>query len=397
LKLRTPIFPASGKPEAVIGLETKTRNLAVLLVLAALSLPLVATTSLAATQAPTLTSVGEFTVDPTAMCQLRQHFVDHLLATYPAGTWAPMKMTLSDDDLALMGLPPRDVLLAQRYDTPTAVFPDGTTQGVSASALASYAGTGCLGIRPGAWLLLLSPDAISLCSMAHVYGTPGSYQISTAGHCGNVGDTATVIAAVGNFDRPFFGLPAVSVPILLDFGKFVKSTGDAGIGKDWALIGINTANQGLVSPTMCFWGGPIGQYKDTGATLAASLLGRNLISGPTLNTDPFLVQGIVHYGHGAGIGTDGTPRAGTAFYWTSSTMIWEGAITPGDSGSASNTLTGDAVGAEREAAGINTHIFVDASLNTGIGYLASTRATLVTATMANGQLIPYPAPVPGAP
>lgn len=371
-----------------------TRAILALLVMV---LPFVASTTVAAPEGPTLTGVGEFTVSPDAMCQLRQHWVDHLLATYPQGTWAPMKMVLSDSDLALMGLPPRDVLLAQHYSVPTALFPDGTTQAVSTSALAAYAGTGCLGIRPGAWLLLLSPDEIALCSMAHVYGAPGSYEISTAGHCGKTGDVATVIAAVGNFDRPFFGLPALNVPILLDFGKFVKSTGDAGIGKDWALIGIDAANQGLVSPTMCFWGGPIGMYRDTCATVAATLLGRNLISGPTLDTDPFLVQGIVHYGHGAGIGTDGTPRAGTAFYWTTSTMIWEGAITPGDSGSASNTITGDSVGAEREAAGINTHIFVDPSLQTGIGYLASTRATQVTATLANGQLIPYPAPVPGAP
>ncbi len=378
-------------------MHLRTPTLRAILALLVIAFPAAASMSLAASPAATLASAGEFTVNPDAMCKLRESWVDHLLATYPQGTWAPMKMVLSDSDLALMGLPPRDVLLAQRYAEPTALFPDGSTQTVSVSALAAYAGTGCIGIRPGAWLLLLSRDEIALCSMAHVYGSPGSYEISTAGHCGKTGDVATVIAAVGNFDRPFFGLPAVSVPILLDFGTFVKSTGDAGIGKDWALIGINAPDQPLVSPTMCFWGGPIGMYRDTGATVAATLLDRNLVSGPTLSADPFLVQGIVHYGHGAGIGTDGTPRAGTAFYWTSTTMIWEGAITPGDSGSASNTLTGDSIGADRQAAGINTHIFVDPSLKTGIGYLASTRATLVTATLANGQLVPYPAPVPGAP
>src|SRR5581483_5839759 len=282
-------------------MHLRTPTLRAILALLVIAFPAAASMSLAASPAATLASAGEFTVNPDAMCKLRESWVDHLLATYPQGTWAPMKMVLSDSDLALMGLPPRDVLLAQRYAEPTALFP--------------------------------------LCSMAHVYGSPGSYEISTAGHCGKTGDVATVIAAVGNFDRPFFGLPAVSVPILLDFGTFVKSTGDAGIGKDWALIGINAPDQPLVSPTMCFWGGPIGMYRDTGATVAATLLDRNLVSGPTLSADPFLVQGIVHYGDGAGIGNDGTPRAGTAFYWTSTTMIWEGAITPGDSGSASNTLT----------------------------------------------------------
>jgi hypothetical protein len=148
---------------------------------------------------------------------------------------------------------------------------------------------------------------------------------------------------------------------------------------------------------MCFWGGPIGEYKDTGATVSAQLLGKSLITGPTLDADPFLVQDVVHYGHGAGLGTGGTPRTGTTFYWTTNAMIWEGAISPGDSGSASNTLTGDAAGADREAASINTHIFVDPTLRTGVGYLASTRVTQVQATLANGQLVSYPAPVPGAP
>lgn len=368
-----------------------------LLVLSLLATPLLAAMSVAAPEDLVLTSVGEYTIAPDAMCQLRERWVDHLLATYPEGTWAPMRMELTDADLALMGLPPKDVLLAQRYAEPTAVFPDGSTKAVPLPALAAYGGTGCLGIRPGAFLLSLTPDSIGWCSMAHVYGAPGSYQVSTAGHCGRTGDVATVIAGFGNFNRATFGLPPISVPILLDFGKFSKSTGDAGIGKDWALIGVDAPYQGLVSPTMCFWGGPVGQYTDTGATVAASLLGRNLISGPTLNTDPFLVQGIVHYGHGTGIGALGTPRVGTAFYWTTTTMVWEGAITPGDSGSGSNTITGDSVGSEREAAGINTHIFVDPTLKTGIGYLASTRVTQVTATMANGQLVPYPAPVPGAP
>ena len=53
----------------------------------------------------------------------------------------------------------------------------------------------------------------------------------------------------------------------------------------------------------------------------------------------------------------------------------------------------DGLGDEREALGINTHIYVDASLKTGVGYLAGTRATLV-GTPTNGQLLPYPAPVP---
>jgi hypothetical protein len=107
-----------------------------------------------------------------------------------------------------------------------------------------------------------------------------------------------------------------------------------------------------------------------------------------------LVQQIVHYGHGLGLGPGGTPRSGTAIAWQPDHFSFFGAISPGDSGSGSNALTGDTVGANRQAAGINTHIYVDASLRTGVGTMAGTRATLVPGTLANGQLLPYPAPTP---
>ena len=71
-----------------------------------------------------------------------------------------------------------------------------------------------------------------------------------------------------------------------------------------------------------------------------------------------------------------------------------GAATPGDSGSGSNTLLGDAIGDQREAAGINTHIYLGALFDGFFGILAGTRVTQVQGTMANGQLLPYPAPTP---
>ena len=178
--------------------------------------------------------------------------------------------------------------------------------------------------------------------------------------------------------------------MLIDFGKFTTSTRDAGIGKDWALIGVDSTWQNLVTPTMAFWGGPIGMYRATGELVSA-----NTVQGSvSVDPNPTLVQQIVHYGHGAGIGAGGTPRSGTAINWRSNYYTFFGAITPGDSGSGSNTLTGDAVGANRQAAGINTHIYVDGSLRTGLGTMAGTRATLVNGTLANGQLVPYPIPTP---
>ena len=321
-------------------------------------------------------------------------------------------MTLNDRDLALMGLPSKRVLLSHRYSVPTALYPGGKmvplrrasakpgggsgsggsgggTAPAATPTVTTFAGTGYFGIRPGAWLLIVTSKEITLCSMAHVYGSPGAYQISTAGHCGKTGDIASVIGVLGN---------RADVPVLLDFGKFARSTGDSGIGRDWALISISPQYQSLVSPTMPVWGGPIGTYTSQGEVASASLLtGKDLISGPAVNPDPKLVQGIVHYGHGAGIGTGGTPRAGSALTWRSNYFAFFGAITPGDSGSASNTVGGDNVGDQREAAGINTHIYVDPSLKTGLGIMAGTRATQVGATLANGQLVPYPVPAPGAP
>jgi hypothetical protein len=354
--------------------------------------------------------LGEFTLPGARIDQLRDRFVNQIEARYPAGSWAPMKYELSNRDLALMGLPSKKVLLSQRYKRPTAVYPSGrmvrlstkagrgkggggksggSSGGSSSSSTATpiiaFAGTGYFGIRPGGWLLLINGGSIGWCSFAHVYGTPGTYKISTAGHCGKVGDTATVIGALG--DKTVEGVP---VPVLMDIGKFTSSTGDAGIGKDWALITVDPPYQPLVTPTMAFWGGPIGMYTPTGEVVSADLVKGDVAVTP----DPTLVQQIVHYGHGAGIGAGGTPRSGTAITWRADHFSFFGVITPGDSGSGSNTLTGDEVGANREAAGINTHIYVDGSLRTGLGLMAGTRATLVNGTLANGQILPYPAPTP---
>jgi hypothetical protein len=372
-------------------------------VVAALSCVLLA---LAGSQAQArVIRLSEFRLSDSTLAQLRSDWVDRLLATHRMHTWAPMKMTLTDRDLKLMGLPPKRFLVGHRFPVPTAVYPNGRMVPLAARSkkggggggggapaggpgLVTFAGTGFFGIRPGAWLLTVTDDEVGWCSMAHVYGTPGAYSISTAGHCGKAGDIGTVIGVVGNHSN--FGAP---VPVLLDFGKYSKSTGDAGIGKDWALISVYSQYQNLVTPTMAFWGGPIGMFTSTGAVVSANLFANK---GPqvSVNPNPTLVQQIVHYGHGAGIGAGGTPRSGTAINWQSNYFTFFGAITPGDSGSGSNVLTGDALGDNREAAGINTHIYVDPSLRTGLGLMAGTRATLVGATLHNGQIVPYPIPTP---
>lgn len=338
----------------------------------------------------------EFVVPNDVRNEIRREWTEDLLAKYPAGSWAPLRFEPTDAQLARMGLPSREILLSRRYPVPTMVTKGGRFErvklppvptGTLGPTVASYAGAGWFGIRPGAWLLLLT-GGIGWCTTAHVYGSPGAYKISTAGHCGKVGDTATVIAAFGNRN-------SVLNPILLDFGKFGTAQ-DGGLGNDYALIPVDAPWQNLVSPTMAFWGGPRGVYTKTGSTVAVKFPRRGLIPTLTVNPDPLLAQVIVHYGHGTGVGTGGTPRAGTAIHWGASHFMFEGVISPGDPGSGANALTGDTAGANMEAAGIITHIWIDLLMRQGIGIMGGTRVTKV-GTPANGQFVPYPVPAPGLP
>jgi hypothetical protein len=338
-------------------------------------------------------TLSEFTVDPDALCQVRDRWIDEMLAENPEGHWAEMKIDLDDRDLQLMGLPSTEILQAQRYATPTLVTKDGDTYDIPVSQLTdamaassglpqagTFAGTGCFGIRPGSLLLIVDDAGISLCSLAHLYGSA----ISTAGHCGNVGTTATVIAAFGN------RADATGV-VLLDFGRFSTSHNN-GLGDDYALIDIDPAYSALVTPTMCFWGGPRGVYAKTGDVAAFNANNGEVSVTP----DPFLAQTIVHYGHGAGVGAGGTPRVGGVIAWRPDHYMFFGAIAPGDSGSGSNTLLGDTVGANMQAAGINTHLWIDSLMRDGFGIMGGTRATKI-GVPTSGQIVPYPIPISGLP
>src|ERR1700759_210124 len=87
-----------------------------------------------AAQAGAAATVSEFRLPDATLGQLRTDWVNQILARYPAHTWAPMRFDLSDRDLALMGLPPRRVLAAHHYATPTAVHADGTMTRLPQSA-----------------------------------------------------------------------------------------------------------------------------------------------------------------------------------------------------------------------------------------------------------------------
>lgn len=339
--------------------------------------------------------VDEFKIAPDKLDALRSRFFDQIEAKYPAGSWAPLRMELGDAELALMGLPNKATLLANRYAKPTTFEmakgggkPGGggstEPQPAAGEGVATVAGAGFFGIRPGALILLINDNSIGWCSAAHVFGSPGSYSISTAGHCGKVGDIATMVGVVGN-----------NTPVLIDFGSFTKST-DGGLGNDYAFIGVYPEYQHLVTPTMAFWGGPRGVYTTQGDFATVTFPRNGLVPTVSMNPNPALAQQIVHYGHGTAVGTGGTPRSATAISWRATQFMFFGAISPGDSGSGSNTLLGDAPGDNMEAAGINTHLYVDPLMRQGLGIMGGTRTSAI-GTPANGQIVPYPVPAPTLP
>jgi hypothetical protein len=184
---------------------------------------------------------------------------------------------------------------------------------------------GEVGIRPGSWMI-----APAGCTMNFVFGSPGSYSIGTAGHCGKIGEDVVLLTLA----------PGGANPVLVDLGTVQKSV-DGGIGNDFALVSIRPELQSWVSPTIAVVAGPCGSYGGAGP------------------------EAVFHYGHGLAVGTGGTPRAGLALTWQSTAFGWSGAASPGDSGSAVRVNTG------MQAAGDLTHLVVDT--NWLPSYIAGTR------------------------
>jgi hypothetical protein len=182
---------------------------------------------------------------------------------------------------------------------------------VMAPAQAPLPGT--VGIRPGGWMI--SPAG---CTMNFIFRRSTSLAVGTAGHCVHgPGDPVTLLTLA----------PGTEDPVLVNIGSVVLAR-DNGIGDDFALVSIRRALHSWVDPTIAVVGGPCGAYSG---------------SGP---------ETVAHYGHGLGVGTGGTPRAGVALTWRADAYGWDGAAMFGDSGSPVR-VTG------LEAAGNLTHLVVD--------------------------------------
>jgi hypothetical protein len=188
---------------------------------------------------------------------------------------------------------------------------------------------GEVGIRPGSWMI-----APAGCTMNFVFGSPGSYSIGTAGHCGNAGEEVVLLTLA----------PGGANPVLVELGT-IQTSVNGGVGNDFALVSIRPELQSWVSPTIAVVAGPCGSYAG---------------SGP---------EPVFHYGHGLAVGTGGTPRAGLALKWESAAFGWSGAASPGDSGSAVRVNTG------MQAAGDLTHLVVDTTWLPS--YIAGTRMSRI--------------------
>lgn len=208
------------------------------------------------------------------------------------------------------------------------------------------AGTNFLFIRPGAWML--TP---SWCTMAFIFGAPGSHQIGSAGHCAKVGDRVVIVAA----------------PSLLAAIGTVKTSRDNGVGDDYSLTLIDAQWQRSVDPNVAgIWGPQGGTYTGT-ATL----------------TSP---QPVKQFGHGTVMGTGGTPRVGLSPKMDARAFYTDIPTIGGDSGSPA-LIAGSPAAPLGQALGIHTHQVI--YLNHP-SIKAGTRLTVVPATVVMGDVVPTP-------
>lgn len=185
-------------------------------------------------------------------------------------------------------------------------------------------------------------------------GGTGVY-VGTAGHCSETGEEVVIVAAPG---------------VLMNIGRTVKSV-DGGVGNDFALIEIYPEMVQYVNPSMTYFGGPDG------------------IKSPEIG------DAIVHAGHGAAVGTGGTPRAGVVTYVGNgdnnarTAYGWDGAASPGDSGSATRHADG-------RAEGNLTHLVVGGEYVPAIiaGTSAPYMEQLAGQPICYAPIVPNPLPAP---
>lgn len=188
-------------------------------------------------------------------------------------------------------------LLTAPATLPGPAPPEGQTEGVF---------HGCQDkIRPGAPVVF---NNSYLCTLNFIFrDQAGAFYAGTAGHC--------IPASL-----PSMTIRVGSIPG--DIGDPAYSTGNAGVGTDFALIRIDPAYYSRIETSMCRWGGPTGQSTAGGQ------------------------QALFHYGWGVLWGEEAQTRgrASALRGVGANDITFAGPAGPGDSGSAIENQAGQAIG-----------------------------------------------------
>jgi hypothetical protein len=197
--------------------------------------------------------------------------------------------------------------------------------GKAPTAVPDLPASGYVGIRPGS-----EEIAPYGCTMNYVFRKAGALAIGTAGHCTDrVGQHVTLLTLD----------PSSKNPVIVDVGRVVERVFDPHkLAPDFSIVAINPKLYGWVFPTQAQVLGPCGSYTGSGRTTVST---PHLLAGQDTRVGP---EVLFHYGHGTGIGTGGTPRAGVSIYWDALSYWWDSASSPGDSGSGVHTSSLAAAG-----------------------------------------------------
>lgn len=225
----------------------------------------------------------------------------------------PSMLPVPEETLAMLRAHGFDMDVLEAHAVPVPYALPGALEGGTDSHACSGK------IRPGAQLII---ENAWLCSANFIYVDENDdFYVGTAGHC---------IDAV----RPM----SITISGVGDIGDPVFTTGNGGVGNDFALIKVPNHLWRFVEPSMCHWGGPVqlGSRTDGGTASGNRVL--------------------VHYGWGFGYSASSVSRARMGIArgpdWTPSGVLnFQGTIAGGDSGSGIQTNYG-------AAAGVITHTVV---------------------------------------
>lgn len=191
-------------------------------------------------------------------------------------------------------------------------------------------------VGPGSWML--GPGWCTLGPLVH--RDDGRFGFVTAGHCLVAGGPVQVVRTGGMETCP--QIPVLDCTTIGDVASWV----DGPVGTDFGLILVRPEAEQYLRADIPMIGGPCAGWQDA---------------------EPLDI--IEHYGHGGGLGTLGTMRAGVVERVSEGAIIWRGAASLGDSGSP--VVDRDTLA----VVGILTHIQVLNRTNLTAGAIAGTTAS----------------------